>query len=374
MTAVRRSRTGKTGLAIVVAFVALFVLSSAHAATVKDVFESHHLLGTLAADCGKPASEATPYIVDRVIDADHVQLDRMIGRPAPQLTAIIDEIKESKANEIVMSYLAGNRRYTLTVRVDNERMRAMELTREDGEKQIVDGRYAAGGLGKGETPWFSKCLMRITIQNTPGGGMCIDVPASNFQPGRHLQMWDCNDTVSQAFTFDALDGQLSIANLCVEAGGGKGQQGDPIQLARCTEAPNQVWRTEAASDLYKFVGINNLCFDIPHYSKEHGAGLQLFRCHGESNQRFALATTLDFSIEEKTWREGGFLRDFDLTQADPKACQRSCIDDRQCAAWDYRKPEGRTNHMPHCWLVSKIKERKQGDPMTISGSVRAEAK
>ena len=31
-------------------------------------------------------------------------------------------------------------------------------------------------------------------------------------------------------------------------------------------------------------------------------------------------------------------------------------------------------HMPHCWLVSKIKERKQGDPMTISGSVRAEAK
>jgi len=240
--------------------------------------------------------------------------------------------------------------------------------------QIVDGRYAAGGLGKGETPWFSKCLMRITIQNTPGGGMCIDVPASNFQPGRHLQMWDCNDTVSQVFTFDALDGQLSIANLCVEAGGGKGQQGDPIQLARCTEAPNQVWRPKPPAIFINSSASTTFASTFPITPRSMAP---------VSSSSDAMANRTSVSHSPRHWisalrkrpgGEGGFLRDFDLTQADPKACQRSCIDDRQCAAWDYRKPEGRTNHMPHCWLVSKIKERKQGDPMTISGSVRAEAK
>jgi hypothetical protein len=126
-------------------------------------------------------------------------------------------------------------------------------------------------------------------------------------------------------------------------------------------------------DVYKFIGMNGLCFDIPNYSKEHGASLQLWRCHGESNQRFVLRQGLDLTFEEKNV-EGGILpREFDLAEANPKLCQRSCIDDRQCAAWDYRKPEGRTSNKPHCWLVTQIKERTQGDPMTISGSVRAEA-
>jgi hypothetical protein len=372
MTVIHRWQVRSTALAIAAACGAISAASSAQAATVKDMFENHGLLGTLAADCSNPASEKTPYIVNRVIDADHVQIDRMVGRPAPQLTAIIDEAIESKPNEVVMSSLSGNRRYSLTVRVDRKRMRIMEMTREDGEKEVTTGRYVAGG--QGETPWFGKCLMRITIQNTPGGGKCIDVPTSDFSAGRHLQMWDCNDTPAQAFTFDALDGRLSIADLCVEADGGRGQPRDPIQLARCNGGPNQVWRTEPAGNFYKFVGINNLCFDIPNYSKDNNAPLQLWRCHGESNQTFTLTMALDFTIEEKTWKEGGFLRDFDLDHADPKLCQRSCINDHQCAAWNYRKPEGRTNHMPHCWLVSKIKERKQGDPMTISGSVRAEAK
>jgi hypothetical protein len=160
----------------------------------------------------------------------------------------------------------------------------------------------------------------------------------------------------------------------VEAGGGRGQPNDPIQLAKCSDAPNQVWKTEPVGDFYKFVGMNSLCFDIAHYAKDNGGALQLWKCHGESNQRFTLRQALDLTFEEKTWKEGAFLRDFDLAQADAKLCQRSCIDDRQCVAWDYRKPEGRTNNKPHCWLVTKIKERKVGDPMTISGIVRAEAK
>lgn len=344
----------------------------AQAASVKDVFEKYELLGTLAADCERSAATKSPYIVIRIIDSDHVQLDRMVGRDAPNLTAIIDRAVESKPNELSLSYLAGNRRYRGTFRVERERVRAEQVTGEDGEKPIADGRYTNNHE---DAPWFGKCSSKITIQSAPeGGGKCIDVPNADFAPGKHLQMWECNDTVAQIFSFDALNGRLLSGSLCVEAGGGRGQPNDPIQLAKCSDVPNQIWKTDPVGDFYKFVGMNSLCFDIDHYSKENGGVLQLWKCHGESNQRFTLRQALDLTFEEKTWKEGGFLREFDLVQADPKLCQRSCVEDRQCAAWDYRKPEGRTNNKPHCWLVSKIKERKQGDPMTISGSVRAEAK
>jgi hypothetical protein len=370
MTVVRRGRV-KIALAIAAACGAIFAASSTQAATVKDIFENHGLLGTLAADCSNPASEKTPYIVNRVIDADHIQIDRMVGRPAPQLTAIIDEATESKPNEIVLSSFSGNRRYSLTVRVERERMRTVEMTREDGEKEVAGGRNTGDHA---ETLWFSKCSIKITIKSSPdGGGRCIDVPASDFRPGRHLQMWDCNDTAAQTFAFDALNGRLTVADLCVEAGGGYGQQGDPIQLAKCSGAPNQSWKTEPVGNFYKFVGMNGLCIDIAHRSRDNNAQLWTWQCHGGPNQSWILIKALDLTFEEKINREGNHLREFNLMQADAKVCQRSCIDDHQCVAWVYRKPEGRTDHQPHCWLLTKVTERR-GDPMTISGTVRAEAK
>jgi len=372
MTVVRRRRLKGTAFAIVAVVAASLAAASAHAATVKEMFENHGLLGTFAADCSNPASEKTPYIVNRAIDADHIQIDRMVGRPAPQLTAIIDEATESRPNEIVMSSLSGNRRYSLTVRVEPERMRTMEMTREDGEKEVVGGRDNGSHA---DTPWFGKCSMKITIKSAPdGGGRCIDVPTSDFKPGRHLQMWDCNDSPAQTFAFDALNGRLSVADLCVEAGDGRGQQGEPIQLAKCSGAANQVWRTEPLGNFYKFVGINGLCIDIAHRSKENSASLWVWPCQGSPNQSFVLTQALDLTFEEKAYRDGNYLRDFNLAAADAKTCQRSCIDDRQCVAWDYRKPEGRTDHQPHCWLLTKITKLNQGDPLTISGTVRAEAK
>jgi len=191
MSVVQRWPAKSAALAIVAVSAAISA-SSAHAATVKETFESHGLLGMLAADCGGPASDKAPYVVNRVIDADHVQTDRMVGRPEPQLTAIIDEATETKPGEIAMSALSGKRRYKLVVRVDHERMRTMEMTREDGEKLVADGRNTATHA---ESHWFGKCSMKITIKSPPdGGGRCLDVPASDFKPGRHLQMWDCNDT------------------------------------------------------------------------------------------------------------------------------------------------------------------------------------
>jgi hypothetical protein len=368
MTAVRHSGAIAT---LALAAAASFVASPAPAATVKEIFEAHGLIGSLAADCGKPASEGAPYVVYRAIDADHVQIDRMVGRPTPQLTAIVDEAEESGPDQIVMSALSDNHRYKLTLRIERGRARTMEMTREDGEVEVAGGHSSASHA---ETPWFGRCSMKVTIKSAPdGGGKCLDVPGGDFAAGKHLQMWDCNDTASQTFAFDALNGRLAIADLCVEAGGG-GQQKDPIQLGKCTGADNQIWRTEPLGDFYQFVGVNGLCLDIAHRSKDNGAALWVWKCGGSPNQSWALTLALDLTFEEKSYRQGDTLREFDLTQPDAKICQRGCIDERQCAAWSYRKPEGRSDHKPHCWLLTKVAKVNRGDATTISGGVRAEAK
>ena len=50
----------------------------------------------------------------------------------------------------------------------------------------------------------------------------------------------------------------------------------------------------------------------------------------------------------------------------------SCIENHQCTAWVYRKPEGRPDHNPHCWLLDKTDKVSRGDIMLISGTVRPE--
>ena len=52
-------------------------------------------------------------------------------------------------------------------------------------------------------------------------------------------------------------------------------------------------------------------------------------------------------------RDGHHIGNFNLAAADARLCQMSCIENHQCTAWVYRKPEGRTDHNPHCWLLDK---------------------
>lgn len=61
----------------------------------------------------------------------------------------------------------------------------------------------------------------------------------------------------------------------------------------------------------------------------------------------------DATYEENTVRGGSDYREFDLPKADARLCQKACFDEARCRAWAYRKPEGRTNNQPHCWLKER---------------------
>ncbi len=75
-----------------------------------------------------------------------------------------------------------------------------------------------------------------------------------------------------------------------------------------------------------------------------------------------------YPMEFKTDRPGGDYRDFELPNADPKACAAACARDKDCKAWTYGKP-GAGGEKAHCWLKDQIPEPSE-DENCISGIKR----
>src|SRR3974390_1812503 len=75
--------------------------------------------------------------------------------------------------------------------------------------------------------------LRMVVQSHPSlGGKCIDVFNRQILPGMPVQMWDCNNGLTQTFSYDETSQQLMIGNLCVESRG-QGHPQDPVGLGSC---------------------------------------------------------------------------------------------------------------------------------------------
>lgn len=75
------------------------------------------------------------------------------------------------------------------------------------------------------------------------------------------------------------------------------------------------------------------------------------------------------TFEENFDNPGSEYREFDLPKADAKLCQSACLGEARCRAWAYRKPEGRSNNQPHCWLKEHVASVKKADNLMVSGMV-----
>lgn len=139
---------------------------TAQAASVKELFEQHGLMGAWAADCTKLASQQNQYIVHRALDAERVQRDTMIGATERFAVVVLESAARSAPHEITIAASGYERRFNLTFRPDGRRFRVMQYSREDGTKYIVDGRRvgsAADGEGQGRVRVLI-CGMRHRVE------------------------------------------------------------------------------------------------------------------------------------------------------------------------------------------------------------------
>ena len=63
-------------------------------------------------------------------------------------------------------------------------------------------------------------------------GKCIDVNAANFSDGVPLQVWTCNGSIAQKWTFTG--GTVRAENnKCMDVAGGSTAAGATVQIANC---------------------------------------------------------------------------------------------------------------------------------------------
>jgi streptogrisin C len=113
-------------------------------------------------------------------------------------------------------------------------------------------------------------------------GKCIDVPNSNFSDGVQVQMWDCNGTNAQQFTW--VGSTLQIGGKCLDVAGASTANGTAIQIVSCNGNRAQDFVLSAAGDLVSYLA--NKCVDIKDVNSASGAKLHLWECLGAANQKW----------------------------------------------------------------------------------------
>lgn len=156
----------------------------------------------------------------------------------------------------------------------------------------------SGNCTSGGTTFFQPLnpilsVYGLSLTTTGGGraivsnfnGKCIDVPNSNAVDGAPLQMWDCNGTNAQKWTFYS-DGTVRAFGLCMDVAWGSTDNGAVIQLAYCNGTGAQKFVLSGAGDLVNIQA--NKCVDIKDWNSASGARLQTWDCSGGSNQKWYL--------------------------------------------------------------------------------------
>jgi streptogrisin C len=174
----------------------------------------------------------------------------------------------------------------------------------DSGGSFISGNQAqgitSGGSGNctsGGTTFFQRigpalAAFGLTLKTAGGGdtrpiisswnGKCIDVPSSNFVDGAQLQMWNCNGTGAQQWTFTG--GTVRAGGKCMDVAWASTQNGAAIQLANCSGNLAQQFVLSPSGDLVSVLA--NKCVDIKDWNSASGARLQIWSCAGTANQRW----------------------------------------------------------------------------------------
>jgi streptogrisin C len=171
------------------------------------------------------------------------------------------------------------------------------LSRSNQAQGVTSG--GTGNCTSGGTMWFQPVneilgAYGLSLTTSGGGsstnslisdwnGLCIDVPNSNFSDGVPLQMWGCNNSGAQKWTF--VNGTLQTSNnKCMDVAWGSTANGAVIQIATCSGNAAQQFVLSAAGDLVNPQA--NKCVDIKDWNGNWGAALQTWDCAGTANQKW----------------------------------------------------------------------------------------
>jgi beta-glucanase (GH16 family) len=111
--------------------------------------------------------------------------------------------------------------------------------------------------------------------------MCLDDYHSGTSQGNTIDLWTCNNTNAQNWTF-ATDGTVQAFGRCLDTSGGGTASLTDVVLDACDGAASQQWRIESDGSLENTN--SGLCLDDYHSGTTNGNPIDIYGCHGESSQ------------------------------------------------------------------------------------------
>jgi endo-1,4-beta-xylanase len=125
-----------------------------------------------------------------------------------------------------------------------------------------------------------------------GAGRCLDVPGSSTTPGTQADIWDCNGSSNQVWTYTSshtLTVYSGSTQMCLDAYGKGTSAGTKVDVWPCNGGTNQQWNVNSNGTI---TGVQSgLCLDVTGASTANGALVELWTCNGQSNQQWSLGTS-----------------------------------------------------------------------------------
>lgn len=115
------------------------------------------------------------------------------------------------------------------------------------------------------------------------GGKCVDVAAAGTANGTAVQLYDCNGTPAQRWTW-AGDGSVRALGKCLDVSSGSRADGARVQLWECNSTGAQRWTLTPAGDVVNPQA--DKCLDATGASSTNGTRLQIWSCSGAANQKW----------------------------------------------------------------------------------------
>ncbi|WP_093783298.1 SGNH/GDSL hydrolase family protein [Actinacidiphila guanduensis] len=130
--------------------------------------------------------------------------------------------------------------------------------------------------------------LRTAVAHSGIAGKCLDVDGQNTANGTPVQIYGCNGTVAQRWTYTPGDGgTLRALGGCLDVSGSGTADFTKVQLWQCNGTGAQRWVTGANGSLVN--PESGKCLDDPNSSTTDRTQLQIFDCNGTAAQNWTLA-------------------------------------------------------------------------------------
>jgi len=157
---------------------------------------------------------------------------------------------------------------------------------QSGVPMLVDyvAAYTAGGSTGGGGGGGTTTPSGGSITNA--NGLCLDNNAANASNGNKVQIWDCNGSAAQKWTFVQAGTTLHVQGKCLDIPGGATANGTKLQIWDCNNTAAQVWIPRSDGSYYNPQA--DKCLDNPSGSTTRGTQVQIWTCNGSGAQRWTL--------------------------------------------------------------------------------------